>query len=207
MFKDKDKIKAEIKSLIDKGNAILSASQNRQRVTAYLYIIFSLFALSFFGIFAIGPTITTISNLNKQLEQDRVALKQLQDKNAALKSLSAQYIEIEPQLDLIDNTIPQSPKVADIARQLELLTIKHSLTVQKLDSGLMELYPAKNVNSPIFSFSFSIGVNGNEQDINAFIGDIINMGRIIGIEKLSTGKQQNNQFSASITGRAYFYKE
>ena len=64
MFKDKDKIKAEIKSLIDKGNAILSASQNRQRVTAYLYIIFSLFALSFFGIFAIGPTITTISNLN-----------------------------------------------------------------------------------------------------------------------------------------------
>jgi Tfp pilus assembly protein PilO len=207
MFKDKDKIKAEIKSLIDKGNAILSASQNRQRVTAYLYIIFSLFALSFFGIFAIGPTITTISNLNKQLEQDRVALKQLQDKNAALKSLSAQYIEIEPQLDLIDNAIPQSPKVADIARQLELLTIKHSLTVQKLDSGLMELYPAKNVNSPIFSFSFSIGVNGNEQDINAFIGDIINMGRIIGIEKLSTGKQQNNQFSASITGRAYFYKE
>jgi Tfp pilus assembly protein PilO len=136
-----------------------------------------------------------------------VALKQLQDKNAALKSLSAQYIEIEPQLDLIDNAIPQSPKVADIARQLELLTIKHSLTVQKLDSGLMELYPAKNVNSPIFSFSFSIGVNGNEQDINAFIGDIINMGRIIGIEKLSTGKQQNNQFSASITGRAYFYKE
>ena len=173
MFKDKDKIKAEIKSLIDKGNAILSASQNRQRVTAYLYIIFSLFALSFFGIFAIGPTITTISNLNKQLEQDRVALKQLQDKNAALKSLSAQYIEIEPQLDLIDNAIPQSPKVADIARQLELLTIKHSLTVQKLDSGLMELYPAKNVNSPIFSFSFSIGVNGNEQDINAFIGDSV----------------------------------
>jgi len=207
MFKDKDKIKAEIRGLIDKGNAMLNASQNKQRVTAYLYIIFSLFALSFFGIFAIGPTITTISNLNKQLEEDKSALKQLQEKNAALKSLSAQYLELEPQLDLIENAIPQSSKVADISRQLELLTIKHNLIVQKLDSGLMELYPAKNANSPIFSFLFSVGVSGNEQDINAFIGDLINMGRIIGIEKLTTGKQQNNLFSASITGRAYFYKE
>ncbi len=207
MFKDKDKLKTEIKSLIDKGNAMLNASQNKQRVTAYLYIIFSLFALSFFGIFAIGPTITTISNLNKQLEEDKSALKQLQDKNAALKSLSAQYLEIEPQLELIENAIPQSSKVADISRQLELLTVKHNLIVQKLDSGLMELYPAKNTNSPIFSFLFSIGVSGTEQDINAFIGDLINMGRIIGIEKLTTGKQQNNQFSASITGRAFFYKE
>jgi len=207
MFKDKDKIKAEIRGLIDKGNAMLNASQNKQRVTAYLYIIFSLFALSFFGIFAIGPTITTISNLNKQLEEDKSALKQLQEKNAALKSLSAQYLELEPQLDLIENAIPQSSKVADISRQLELLTIKHNLIVQKLDSGLMELYPAKNANSPIFSFLFSVGVSGNEQDINAFIGDLINMGRIIGIEKLTTGKQQNNLFSASITGRAFFYKE
>lgn len=207
MFKDKDKIKAEIKGLIDKGNALLNASQNKQRVTAYLYIIFSLFALSFFGIFAIGPTITTISNLNKQLEEDKSALKQLQDKNAALKSLSASYLEIEPQLDLIENAIPQNSKVADISRQLELLTIKHNLIVQKLDSGLMELYPAKNANSPIFSFLFSVGVSGKEQDINSFIGDLINMGRIIGIEKLTTGKQQNNLFSASITGRAFFYKE
>lgn len=207
MFKDKDKIKAEIKGLIDKGNAMLNASQNKQRVTAYLYIIFSLFALSFFGIFAIGPTITTISNLNKQLEEDKSALKQLQDKNAALKSLSASYLEIEPQLDLIENAIPQNSKVADISRQLELLTIKHNLIVQKLDSGLMELYPAKNANSPIFSFLFSVGVSGKEQDINSFIGDLINMGRIIGIEKLTTGKQQNNLFSASITGRAFFYRE
>ncbi len=207
MFKDKDKIKAEIKGLIDKGNAMLNASQNKQRVTAYLYIIFSLFALSFFGIFAIGPTITTISNLNKQLGEDKSALKQLQDKNAALKSLSASYLEIEPQLDLIENAIPQNSKVADISRQLELLTIKHNLIVQKLDSGLMELYPAKNANSPIFSFLFSVGVSGKEQDINSFIGDLINMGRIIGIEKLTTGKQQNNLFSASITGRAFFYRE
>jgi Tfp pilus assembly protein PilO len=205
MFKNKDKIKEEIKSLIAKGNAILSASQNKQRVTAYLYIIFSLLALSFFGLFAIGPTFSTISDLNKKFAEEKEAYKQLQDKNAALKSLSAQYLEIEPDLNLIDNAIPQSPKVAEITRQIEILTIKNNLIVKKLDTGLMELFPIKNTNTPIFSYVFTVSVEGEEQDINNFISSIINMGRIIGVDRLTTGKQQSTLHTASITGRAYFY--
>jgi Tfp pilus assembly protein PilO len=206
MFKDKDKIKAEIKSLIATGNLLLNANQNKQKVTAYLYIIFSLFALSFFGIFAIGPTITTISNLNKQYDDGKTALKELQDKNAALKSLGAQYIDIQPDLPLIDNAIPQSPKIAELTRQLEVLATNNTLVVQKLNTGLIELYPAKNVNSPIFSYTFSINVIGAQDDVNNFTADVINMGRIISIEKLTTGKQQDNIFSSSITGKAFFYK-
>lgn len=206
MFKDKDKIKAEIKSLIAQGNLLLNANQNKQKVTAYLYVIFSLFALSFFGIFAIGPTITTISNLNKQYDDEKTALKELQDKNAALKSLGAEYIDIQPDLGLIDNAIPQSPKIAELTRQLEVLATRNALVVQKLNTGLIELYPAKSVNSPIFSYTFSINVIGAQDDVNTFTADVINMGRIISIEKLTTGKQQDNIFSSSITGKAFFYK-
>lgn len=207
MFKNKQKITEEIKSLIIKSNLILNASQNKKKVTAYLYVIFSLLALSFFGIFAIGPTITTISNLNKQYDEEKIALKELQDKNTALNSLKTQYLNIQTDLNLIDNAIPKSPKVAELTRQLEYLTISNNLIVQKIDTGLMELYPSKNANSPIFSFSFSISVAGSEQNINTFVGDVINMGRIISIERLSTGKQRNDLFAASITGKAFFFKE
>lgn len=207
MFKNTDKIKEEIKQLIAKGNTILNASQNKQQVTAYLYVIFSLFALSFFGLFAIGPTFTTISDLNKKFDEEKVALKELQDKNAALKSLSSQYLEIEQDLNLIDIAIPQSPEVAQVTRQIENLTLKNNLVVKKLDTGLMELYPAKNASTPIFSYTFTISVDGAEKDINTFIADVINMGRIIGIDKLTTGKQQSDQFTASLTGRAYFYRQ
>ena len=207
MAKSKDTIKEELRGLIAKSNNLLNSGQNKQQATAYLYVIFSLIALSFFGLFAIGPTVTTISELNKQFNEEKVALKQLQNKVAALKSLSAQYIDIQEDLSLIDNAIPQSPKVADLLRQLELLSADNNLVVQKLDTGLMEIYPAQNVNSPIFSFTFSISVNGTESDINKFIGKVINMGRIIGIDKLTTGKQQDSLFTASVTGRAYFYRE
>lgn len=206
MFKNADKINKEIKELIAKGNLLLNAKQNKQRATAYLYVIFSLLAFSFFGIFAIGPTVTTISDLNKKYNEEKTVLKELQQKNEALKSLSAQYVEIQPGLTLIDSAIPQSPKVAELTRQLEKLSIQNSLIVKKVDTGLMELYPAKNPNKPIFSYTFTINVEGSEKDVNTFISDLVNMGRIIGIEKLQTGKQVSGVFAASITGRAFFYR-
>lgn len=201
-----DKIKQQIKELIAKSNEYLNAG-NKQRATAYLYIIFSLLALSFFGLFAIGPTITTISQLSKQYEEDKIALQKLKDKNAALKALSAEYVNIQEDLGLIDSAIPQAPKLAELTRQLEYLASKNNLIVQKLDTGLMELFPASNKNSALFSYTFSIGVFGLESEVNAFISEVINMGRIVGIDRLSTGRQQDNAFSASITGRAFFYKE
>lgn len=207
MKENKDIIKAELKALIDKSNAFLNTGSNKQQTTAYIYVIFSLIALSFFGLFAIGPTVTTISQLNKQYEEDTKALVQLKKKNAALSSLSAQYLDIQPELALIDSSIPQSPKIAELTRQIEYLTVRNNLTVQKLDTGLMELYPAKQPNNPLFSFTFSIGVSGDEEDVNLFLGDLINMGRIIGIERLTTGKQEESIFSANITGRAFFYKQ
>lgn len=203
---DKSRISDELKRLIQRANGALATS-NKQQVTAYLYVIFSLFALSFFGLFAIGPTLTTISNLNKQYEEDLVALQQLEAKNAALKSLSEQYVDIQPDLPLIENAIPQTPRIAELTRQLEILFTSNNLIVQKLDTGLMELYPAKNTTSPIFSYSFSLAVMGSESDINSFILSFINMGRIISVDKLTTGKGQGDLFSASITGKAFFYKE
>lgn len=201
-----DKIKEQLKDLINKSNTLLNSSQNKQQVTAYLYIIFSLAALSFFGLFAIGPTLTTISQLNKQYEEDKVALKQLEEKNAALRSLNSQYIDIQEDLDLIDKAIPESPKVAELTRQLEFLANRNSLIVRKLDTGLMELFPAKNVTSPVLSFSFSISVAGAEQDVNTFISNVINMERIIGIDRLTTGSEQGDFFLATLTGKAYLYR-
>lgn len=207
MQKSKDRLKEEIKALIAKGNAALNAGQNKQKTTAYLYVIFSLIAFSGFGIFAIGPTITTISDLNKQLEENKKALKQLEEKNAALKSLSAELIEIEKDLYLIDKAIPSTSEIATFTRQLEQLTINNGLSVQKIDTGLVEIFPAKNVNSPIFSYTFSIAVAGSEANINRFVSDLINMERIISIERLTTGNLTTDTKSASIIGKVYFYKE
>lgn len=203
---NKAKIQQLIKDLIDKSNQYLNVEKNKQRVVAYIYIILSFFSLSFFGLFAIGPTLTTISELNKEYADGQNVLRQLQEKNSNLRSLNAQYLQIQGDLNLITNAIPDSSNVSQLTRQMEVLATKNNLVLQKLDTGLLELYPAKKANTSIFSFMFSTAVKGTEKDINNFIAEVINIDRIIGIERLSTGKQQND-FIAAITGKAFFFKQ
>ena len=206
-MKQKDQITEQINNLIKKSNIALNAGQNKQKIVSYLYIILSLTALSLFGLFAIGPTITTINVLNKEYDEGTIVLQQLQNKNKALNSLSSEYLSIKPELSLISSAIPESPNAALLTRQIEFLTVKDNLVVQKLNVGLLELYPALKTTTPIFSYSISIGVDGSEKDINAFIADLISIDRIIGIDRLSTGKLQGNLYTASIDGRAFYYKK
>jgi Tfp pilus assembly protein PilO len=202
----KEQIQKIVKELVEKSNSILNEGENKQKVTAYIYIILSLLSLSFFGIFAIGPTISTIVDLNQQYSEGEMALQQLEQKNADLKSLTAQYLKIKPDLNLVTNAIPEKPNIAQLTRQVEVLANQNNLVVTKLNTGLMELYPAKNTTSPVFSYSFSVSVEGQEGDINKFIGEVVNIDRIVSIDRLSTGTQQGNNFTASFTGRAFFYK-
>lgn len=206
MQNNKDTIREELTSLIAKGNSYLNEAQNKQKVVAYLYIIFSLFALSFFGLVAISPTITTISNLRKEYKEGKVALQDLIDKNKALNALSIEYVSIQPDLYLIDNAIPQSPRISEIIRQIEYMIKNNGLSVQKLESGLVEIYPTKNINTRIFSYPLSINISGAEKNVNEFIGNLINMGRILSIERLVTGDSKSYR-TASITCKVFFYKD
>jgi len=202
----KSSITQQLHSLIAKSNSFLNEEKNKQKTIAYIYVILSLITLSAFGIFAIGPTLTTISELNKQYEENNEVLEALEKKNTNLQSLHAQFAQIESDLTLIDNAIPLTPEVTELTRQIEVLATRNNLTVVKLDAGLMELYPAQSATKPIFSYTFSVTVDGGERDINKFVSDVINMQRIIGIERLTTGAQLRENFTASIVGRAFFYR-
>lgn len=183
-------------------------SQGRTKITAYLYIFFSLLALSFFGFFAVRPTIITITALQKQFKDSQKVLVDLKIKNQALQALTAQYQDLGPDLLLSINAIPNSPKIPELTRKLETIASQNNLVITKLAVGVIELFPAKRkVNSSIFSYTFTFSVQGSEAAINLLIADLIDFDRIVSLERLTTGKAERNTFAASITGRAYFFKE
>lgn len=202
----KESITQQIQGLIEKSNSVFNTEKSKQRAIAYMYVILSLFTLTAFGLFAIGPTVTTISELNKQFQENAEVLKALELKNTNLQRLNSEFVKVEPELELLDKAIPMTPKVTELTRQIEVIATRNNLSVIKLDTGLVELYPTQNANSPIFSYTFGVTVDGTEQDINKFVQDVINMERIIGIERLTTGKQLRENFTATIVGRAFFYQ-
>lgn len=193
------KIKKEFNSLIKK--------QGKQKIIAYLYVIFSLAAVTFFGLFAIQPTLSTISELHKEKEDGEFTLQQLKTKNQSLQRLSSEYQQIETDIEKLYEAIPTSPKIPELVRKIEILTNTNNLAIQSLTTGAIELYPTTRAGAQLFSYTINISAIGTEGSINSFIQELINIDRIISIERLSSGTAEQGLFSTTITGRAYFIKE
>ena len=205
MIENKGKFTIQLKKLAGESSAYITGEQNRDKIAAIIYIILSLLSLSFFGIFAISPTLATVSGLKKDFEANKILLQQLKGKAESLSTLRNQYQLIQSDLPLLVNAITSSAEVPKLTRQIEIIDSRNSLSVEKLDTDLLELYPSKNVSNPIFSYSFSVTVNGEQNSIDNFIKEIVNIDRVIGIDRLSVGAEENI-FSAVINGKAFFYK-
>lgn len=180
------------------------SDDKRKKIVAYIYISLTLLTVSFFGLFAISPTLSTVANLQKQYEDDKLVLDALNKKLSSLTTLDAQYREIQSDIQNVYAAIPRSPNIPYLTRQLENIAKDSNVLIGKLDFGTIELFPNKK-NESIYSFNFSISVVGSENGINSFIETIINFDRIVGIDKITTGKSQGNS-EASIIGRVYFSK-
>ena len=202
----KEKLSIEILK-IKKEFAKLIKKQGKQKIIIYLYVIFSLMAVTVFGLFAIAPTASTISELHKEKDDGEFTLEQLKIKNQALQRLSSEYQGVEPSLDKIYAAIPTSPKIPEMIRKIEILANRNSLAIQNLSTGPIELYPASRPGTQIFSYTINVSALGTETSINTFIQELINTDRIISIERLNSGIAENDLFSTTITGRAYFIKE
>jgi Tfp pilus assembly protein PilO len=177
--------------------------EERKKAVGYIYVILTLATVSFFGLFAITPTLSTISNLNKQYEDNKLVYDALNKKLSNLQLLDFQYQEIQPNLEAIYSAIPRTTKIPYLTRQLENIASNNNVTVKKLDFGIIEVYP-NTKKDPIYSFTFKVDVVGNDAGVNGFISNVINFDRIIGIDRITTGKDADSQSAVSITGRAFF---
>lgn len=197
-----NKIILDIKSLFQKYIAAY-AQEDIEKFTTYFFIILTIVVVCFFGLTAIGPTLNTVGNLNKQYDDNMVVYEALSQKLANLALLDSQYQSLKSRIANIYSAIPRTSNMPILTRQLENLAQEHNLTITRLTFAAVEVFP--NVkNDPVYSFTFTINVAGNEKSVNNFIADVINFDRIIGIDQIATGINTERQYTTSLTGRAYF---
>lgn len=179
------------------------SKEGRQKIIGYFHITLTLFTVSFFGFFAITPTLSTISNLQKQYEDNKVIYDALNKKLSNLQLLDFQYKEIQPDLEIIYSAIPRTSQIPYLTRQVENIAGNSNVLLTKLNFSTVEIYPNVKKES-IYSFTFSLTAEGAQEQVNNFIASIINFDRIIGIERITTGINEESKYVTSITGRAFF---
>ncbi len=178
----------------------------KEKTQKYSSIVFSLLALSFFGLFAINPTLSTIAKLRKELSDNKFVDSQLQEKIANLSTLQEKYNIVEQDIPIVLAAVPKNPQVPLLMGQIQAVVKETGVEVTNLQSFEVEIPGSSNNQKKYSAFSFSAGVQGNYENLNNFISALSGMERVISLDTLSINRRGNQPgiLELNIKGTAYF---
>ncbi len=181
----------------------LLPSIKQENVRIITTLILTFFAMSFFGIFAINPTLSTIVKLKKQLSDSQLVYANLKTKIQNLDTLQQQYTIIESDLPLLQEAIPNNPKAPILVGEILGLAKEKSISVKKFEVSEVPLTPKKS--EAILSFRFSLNAEGNYQELIDFSRDLTNISRVLTVESIALSRSvESNALTLNIRGKAYF---
>lgn len=179
-----------------------------ERTQAFTTLILSFIALSFFGFFAISPTLSKITELHKQLEDNIFTDEKLTEKINNLGMLYQKYNAITPELPVIYAAIPEKPEATTLLGQLQTISKRQEVNLTKLNTFQVELSKTDDGISKYSSFAFSLDAEGSYDQLLAFASALGKFERIISIDSITINASTNQEKSlvVNIRGKAYFKK-
>lgn len=177
-----------------------------ERTQKFTTLVFTILALSFFGLFAINPTLSTIANLNKQLADNTFVDKQLQTKISNLYTLQQSYAAIQPDMPYVLNSIPKNPQVPLLVAQIQAVAQSSGITITGFQTYEVQVPDPSTPKKSYYAFTFSISANGTYDSISKFVDSVIKMQRIISINILSISRNIGDgpPYQLDFKGTAYF---
>lgn len=167
--------------------------------------IFTLLALSLFGIFAIEPTLSTIIGLKKQLADSQYVKTQLTTKINNLSQLQQQYTVFTPQLPVLLNAIPQTPQVTQLTGQVASIAQQAGVTITSFRINQVQLTQNQIPVDSVSSYVFYIEAQGDYPSIDRFLSGLTDFDRVVTIDSISINQDQNiNTLDLLVQARAFF---
>lgn len=177
-----------------------------ERTQKFTTLVFTIVALSFFGLFAINPTLSTIANLNKQLSDSKFVDRELQSKINNLYLLQQKYDQLTPDMPYVLDSFPKNPEVPLLVAQLQSLAQTSNVAITGLQTFEIEIPNSSANTKKYYAFSFSMSANGSYESISKFVDSMIKMQRIVSINILSLSRNSGEGPSTQLNfkGTAYF---
>jgi len=180
-------------------------SFKEEKAQFFLTIILTLVSFSFFGIFAIGPTLSTIAELKKELSDSKFVNEKLEQKITNLYSLQQKYSLLENELTIVMAALPKTPNESFFVGQIQAIGQKTNTIVKRINISEIELSKEQKQNK-YSSFAFSAEISGTYKDLTSFLSLLTDYERIVTIDTVSVAKstEKNDTLQLNIRGRAYF---
>lgn len=182
----------------------LLPNMHEETMRSFMTLALTFGALSFFGVFAINPTLSTIVDLKKQVADNKAVDQQLTTKINNLSSLQQQYNQLGPALTNVYTAVPKSAEVPLLSAQIAALAKKNTLAITTYRVAQVQL-ATKQPNTKTQSFIFTLQATGNYNNMLTFSSELANLDRIITVESMEIGRDsKTNDLVVTIRGRQYF---
>lgn len=178
----------------------------KEKNQQYFTVILTTGATILFALFAINPTLSTIVKLRREINDSRFVEKRLSEKIKNFSSLSSEYQNIQRDLPFVLDAIPKKPEAPTLVAQIQSIANDSEVRISKLDVASINLITQDaSTSSP---FAFEITGQGDYENLQKFISDLINMQRIVSVDSISISKdtETNEDLEINIKGSAYFKK-
>ncbi len=188
------------------------APLREERAKQYGMLVFTLLTLSFFGLFAINPTIATIVELRKKLADSELVNTKLEKKLTAMSNLQQQYAAIQPDLPAVYAAIPEEPEAARLLGQIQQIAKQTNVTIVDLSSLPVLIKKDPKAPKPVGQkqeevVPFSLKATGNYDNLQQFLSALTTFDRLLSVTQISITREASldeNTRTLFIEGKGYY---
>ena len=151
-----------IKNLLSEANKqqyskylALMPDLRQEKAKKFTTIVLTLITSIILGLFAISPTLSTIANLQKQINDDQFVDQKLQEKINDLTTLQQNYADIQNDLPVIYAAIPNSTQIPILVGEIQSIAQDSSLKLDSFQTYEVDLSKPTSKNYSSFDFGFS----------------------------------------------------
>jgi len=148
---------------------------------------FSILAVIFFAIFAVKPTLQTMSELIKEIEDKRNLDEQLEQKIASLNTAQAQYQQFSSQFYLLNEAIPKTANLIEGLKIVEKIASDNGLVIKGISISAVpeEIIQSNESNAQRELLTFNVDLSGDYLKIRQFIEDLMNNRRMMLVDQVN----------------------
>jgi Tfp pilus assembly protein PilO len=165
----------------------------QEKTKKFTTIVLTLTASIILGLFAINPTLSTIANLQKQIDDNKFVDQKLVEKITNLSILQQKYSQIQNDLPAIYDAIPTSTEIPPLVAEIETIAKNSNLKLNNFQTFSVDLSNNAPINKNYSSFDFGFSGEGNYSDIVSFMNQLLNFQRILAISNISVSKLDNSE--------------
>jgi Tfp pilus assembly protein PilO len=178
-------------------------------------LVMSILVVAVFALFALRPTLITMSNLLKEIEEKQQLDEDLQEKIAALSTAQSEWTAYKSQFDKLERSFFQDPSLEEVMLYLEYLARQEDVLVTTVTSPEIpvKMEPSDDQSIKLLTltpYETNFQAVGSYENILNFLGRIEQQQPLMSVESVQIAINQKDDvspLSVSFQLRLYVQEE